>query len=518
MIRPELVEYTLLLAIALLTGFAALWLFSRFDRSPSDTSGPEADGISYLFDGEKLINATQQGLTVLMSPNCIGVQWDDFHTHFTHRFHALPTTATGARSNSRLSLTSHYEDDDAQLEIAPDGNMIRVTLIDPVPAGAADRHIQLTANSRLHSIIAGINSFEHPAWFSDSDDKISWANERYLLHVRQHFPDWVPSDPVPHLFEIDPDQAELSSKRCALQVSDEAKAHWFELSSRKFNKTLRMQYAICIDAIVEGEIAQRRLLQTLTKTFAHLSTGLAVFDRDRRLALFNPALIDLTDLPAEFLSCQPDMLSFFDRLRESQIMPEPKDYSNWRHHIADLVMAAHSDRFQETWSLPSGLTYEVTGKPHPDGAIAFLFNDITAEISLTRQFRAQLALGQSVIDNLDEAIAVVSTGGEFLLSNDAFVRMWKIDPTSSIASVTIQDAIAQWRRLAGPDEVWTKIGEFVQHPEDRAEWFADAALKDGTAIECRVAPLAGNSTMVGFKLKPLLTGALPARESDTAGD
>jgi len=55
-------------------------------------------------------------------------------------------------------------------------------------------------------------------------------------------------------------------------------------------------------------MAQRNFVQTLTKTFAQLSIGLAIFNRERQLVLFNPALIDLTALPADFLTGRPHLL------------------------------------------------------------------------------------------------------------------------------------------------------------------------------------------------------------------
>ncbi|MAJ04508.1 MAG: hypothetical protein CMH03_07285, partial [Marinovum sp.] len=49
---------------------------------------------------------------------------------------------------------------------------------------------------------------------------------------------------------------------------------------------------------------------TLGKTFAEMSVGLAVFDQNHRLVLFNPALIDLTLLGADFLSERPILIHF----------------------------------------------------------------------------------------------------------------------------------------------------------------------------------------------------------------
>ena len=83
-----------------------------------------------------------------------------------------------------------------------------------------------------------------------------------------------------------------------------------------------------------AERQARVFVQTLSKTFAQLSTGLAIFDRSRKLVMFNPALMDLTKLSAAFLSGQPDLNAFLDRLRDSGVLPEPKNYASWREEVA----------------------------------------------------------------------------------------------------------------------------------------------------------------------------------------
>ena len=161
-----------------------------------------------------------------------------------------------------------------------------------------------------------------------------------------------------------------------------------------------------------------------TKTFADLPTGLAIFDRERNLQLFNPALIDLTGLSAGFLTGRPTLFDFLDKLRDARMVPEPKDYRSWRQQMNNLEAAAATGHHVETWSLPGGQTYRVTGRPHPDGAVAFLFEDITSEISLTRKFRAELTLGAHVLDGLEDALAVFSPSGQMLLSNRSYVALW----------------------------------------------------------------------------------------------
>ena len=107
-----------------------------------------------------------------------------------------------------------------------------------------------------------------------------------------------------------------------------------------------------VTEIVRAQQAQKNFVQTLTKTFATLSIGLAIFDRNRQLMLFNPALIDLTTLPADFLSARPNLLTVFDKLRDNQIMPEPKNYATWRERLAILVAAVTEGTYTEIWIYP----------------------------------------------------------------------------------------------------------------------------------------------------------------------
>ncbi|MEK9704965.1 MAG: diguanylate cyclase, partial [Paracoccaceae bacterium] len=57
-----------------------------------------------------------------------------------------------------------------------------------------------------------------------------------------------------------------------------------------------------------------------------------------------------------------------------------------------MVAVATEGTYTEIWNLPSGATFRISGRPHPDGALAFLFEDITAEVSMSRRFTAEFEL------------------------------------------------------------------------------------------------------------------------------
>jgi PAS domain-containing protein len=287
------------------------------------------------------------------------------------------------------------------------------------------------------------------------------------------------------------------SRRIAVTPDGANAAKWFEVYSAPMAEDILFS-AVDIDSTVHAETQLREFMQTLTKTFAHLKIGLAVFDRSRRLALFNPALTDLTTLPPDFLTSRPTLVGFLDRLRDLRMIPEPKDYKSWRRRLADFEAAASDGTYSETWSLPSGQTYRVSGRPHPGGAVAFLIENISAEVSLTRRFRSELEMGQAVVDSLDEAIAVFGQDGTLSMTNAAYESLWHSEAQGPLDRVSVVEATRLWMARCAPSPVWGEIRDFATQRADRSEWSTKVMTQDGASYSCRVVPLAGGLTLIGF--------------------
>lgn len=373
------------------------------------------------------------------------------------------------------------------------------------------------SHRELDALRDATNLLPYPVWVLGPEGDLEWANACYLSAVADlglvSEPDiWPP----PALFDpslLPPATAEGASARVRLGPP-EAPRHWFEVHAREVRG--RTFFAAAnVDAAVRAERNLRDFTQTLTKTFAHLTIGLAIFDQKRRLILFNPALTDMTGLEPDILASRPTLVGFLDRLRERRIIPEPKDYASWRRKMAELEAAAVHGSYGETWSLPTGQTYRVTGRPHPDGAVIFLFEDISAEISLTRRFRAELEMGQAVIDSLDDAVAVFTAGGTLAMTNAAYVQLWGHNPDAELAEMSVAEATSVWLSRSAPTPAWGDFRDFARQGSSRAEWSADVLLRDGRAVFCRFVPLSEGGTLASFRLLRAedIRAGLPKRQT-----
>lgn len=483
--------------------FAAAWFGpdSRRTQRMAHASEAAPESIAFLFDRTALVDATRPAERLISAAPMEGSDWGRLlallspeFPDFAKRIEALPGDGvqTYESKDASTRLTAEWRD-----------GLCRVTLIDQdvdLPSASVDAQSYSAMERELETLKANTDITPFPVWRQDKEGRVTWVNRAYVDILRKvHGPEGAQRWPTPALFDV-LTVAESEGFAEPLRIALDAQQNgelWFDVHAVSSGDEL-LCTAVNVDQVVDSKRQLQAFTQTLTKTFADLAVGLAIFDRSRRLQLFNPALADLTELPFGFLVANPTLHRFLDKMRDMGRVPEPRNYTAWRTRIADLELSASDGHFCETWTLSNGQTLRVTGRPHPDGALAFIFEDISAEISLTRRFRAELEAGRSVFDHFDEAIAVFSPSGVLTMANSAYAGLWGHSPMSSVEQAVIGDVSDFWAENTLPSAVWDRATAFIHAIGDRDPWTSDVNLRDGRAVTCRFVPLNGGSTLVGF--------------------
>lgn len=506
----SLIIGSLCIAFLALYGFA--WMAARKEKSEAITLRDQDNDIVFLFDDEKLVNATASAQSVLAAAADVGSDWSRLLSVMISKFPTLQKEIVELADRGTLIIESR--DGSSVIKCEWRNGLARLTLLDRETDHShieLDRHSLMAMERELETLRATTENVPYLVWRELEDGTISWANAAYIaLADSMAQGDDIPSWPPVSLFDTSllSNTDAKESRRLTIKDQNDG-AHWFEVFRFEMGGDFLFT-ANSADHVVKAEETLREFTQTLTKTFSHLTIGLAVFDRNRRLALFNPALTDLTALSVEFLISRPVLTTFLDRLRDSQMMPEPKDYKSWRQEMAALESAAKDGTYQEVWTLPGGMTYRISGRPHPDGAIAFLFEDISAEMSLTRRFRSEIETGQAVLDSLAEAIAVFNSEGILIMANSAYTSLWGLEQMEGISETSIVEATRIWHSKCAPSPLWNDIREFVSRVGVREEWTGATRLWDGRRLACRFAPLPSGQTLVGFAPEVRGSTARPA--------
>lgn len=489
-----------LLAVFLLAGFSGRvqdrrrWAFLE-----------AGDAAEFLFDGDLLVDATPAARSLLnIGPGRrTGAERAQLIHYLGKSFPGIEDRLADLPQEGTLFLSGP---DNLSLRAEYRGGLVRISVSDAevIDSGAGMGGMAFRHRQRDYEDLQTIVSQSpFPIWREDAAGEVIWANATYLdLAADRLDPAEDLSWPLPRLFDPTGPAEGANGLRRKLASADARRTDWFDLVARADERG-RIVYAMPANSAAQAEQSLRAFMQTLTKTFAQLPTGLAIFDQARTLAMFNPALVDLTSLPPDLLSARPSLTTFFDALRDRSMIPEPGDYKSWRARLTDLEQAAANGLYSEVWNLPGGQTYRVSGRPHPNGALALLFEDISSEVSQTRRYRADLELGQAVIDAMEEAIAVFSSAGVLVLSNAAYSRLWDHDPAGGLGQEGQAGAVCEhWRSRAAPSALWDRAEDFIGSIQPRKPWSDRTHLADGRAISCRFLPLAGGATLAAFDVVP----------------
>ncbi len=505
---------------AFFAALLAMALFALVDRA-ARTRKPAAEvlpGAMFLFDGEQLVDCSPEAEIVLRGAGAGTTDLARALSSLAGHFPALSDALVEADLVNDLALVSR--DEQQRLLLSRVSGRLRLEITDADGASGTvslEPSVWAFTKEEIETLRMVMDAVPFLVWRQNAEGEVYWANKAYLDALETHFGARAADAwPPPPLFDPERLQALAGSPgltRLRVEYGEALEDHWYDCA-RIATEGDPIYSALTANEVVRADRQRAEFTQTLTKAFSHLKTGLAVFDRDRRLTLFNPSLTRLTELAPGFLAGRPSLFEFLDKLRDCRMIPEPRNYANWRARMAELEAQAESGTYSETWSLPNGQTYSVSGRPHPDGAVAFIFEDITQEMALTRRFRSDLEIGQGVLDALDEAIAVFGRDGALTLSNTAYRNLWGSGATDADAGgrITVTESMRIWMSGSQPTPLWGEIRDFVLHARERQAWGGAFQLREGPRHDCRIAPLRGGVTLIRFSARPQrATSPPPAR-------
>ncbi len=237
-----------------------------------------------------------------------------------------------------------------------------------------------------------------------------------------------------------------------------------------------------------------QFMQTMSATFAHLQIGIAVFDAHNELALFNPALTQHLALRPEWLLKKPNLLGFLDKLRNTHILPEPKNYTSWRKTFLKIERSAMKDDYNEDWGLPDGRALRVIGRPHPSGTVVFLFEDVTATLAMERQFRSQICTLENAMNAATAGFIVFDRKGKMTFQNALLKQSLGLEN----ASVTIQDFSHATQQAFLPTPVWGDLRQYIEDTNERSAWQADIETHTGECTLVNFTPIPTGETLCEF--------------------
>ena len=129
----------------------------------------------------------------------------------------------------------------------------------------------------------------------------------------------------------------------------------------------------------------------------------------------------------------------------------------------------------------------MTARPQPDGAVAILLEEITAELTLARRRRSDGDALAALLDASEEAVASFGSDGAPLHLN---VHMRELGGFDIEAPPQLDAFLSRWATLCAPTPIWGEIRDLGRSHDPRSDWVGTVRLLDGgEEIDIHVLPL-----------------------------
>ncbi|MGQ0681168.1 PAS-domain containing protein [Bradyrhizobium sp.] len=366
-------------------------------------------------------------------------------------------------------------------------------------AESSTRYKTLLEETELLRDFAGAAPW--PIWAKDSRGMLRYANAAYARATEARSVadaihrnlELLESDQCADMSRALNDNAAYSA-RLPVVLSGERRT--YDVQAMRFDSG---SAAIAVDAseVAQLKAALIRMAEAHRRTLDQLSSGVAVFDADRRLSFYNESYRKLWGLDQAFLDGHPDDSSVLDRLRANRKLPEQPDFRAWKAKLHEAYRAVESETY--TWFLPDGRAVAVVTTPNLEGGVTYLFDNVTESLDMARRFDGLIRVQRETLDNLTEAVAVFGSNGRAQLFNPAFARMWKLSPDVMREQPHIETVEELCRPLFDDALTWRALREAITAIENRAQVAQKIERRDGSVLECMTIPLPDGATMLTFQ-------------------
>src|SRR6201996_5800768 len=340
-----------------------------------------------------------------------------------------------------------------------------------------------------------------PIWVKSAKGKLSYANAAYALATEAGgVSDAIERDlellDSSHRAEMERSLAATNAFNARMPIVARGERRIFDVRAIHVGGG---SVGVAIDASETNALSSAlvRMAEAHRRTLDQLSSGVAVFDGQRRLAFYNESYRSLWDLEQSFLDGHPDDSSVLDRLRASRKLPEQADFRAWKAKLHEAYRA--NETIKDTWFLPDGRALGVVTTPNPEGGVTYLFDDVTESLNLARQFDRLNRVQRETLDGLAEGVAVFGSNGRAQLYNPAFAKMWKLSDEALREQPHI-DTVETWcKSLFDDAAAWRSIREAITAIDNRTDMEIKLERNDGSVLICMSAPLPDGATMLTFQ-------------------
>jgi signal transduction histidine kinase len=351
----------------------------------------------------------------------------------------------------------------------------------------------------LDGLRGALETADMPAWTRDALGRIVWCNVAYARAVDA--PDAVAAiDTGGEIFDPAVRRETTAAvketgvwKRRASAVVGGDRRTFDAVEAR--SQVGSAGVARDVSEIVALQADMERNEDDYSRMIDRLSTAVAIFDKAKRLTLYNAAYCQIWSLEPAFLEQGPSDGEILDRLRANRQLPEQVDFRAWKAQQLSAYQAIEPS--ESVWHLPDGRALRVVTSPNPKGGVTYLYDDATQSYALASQVTALTHVQGETLDALKEGVAAFGADGRMKLFNPAFADLWRIDPTVLGVRPHIDEIARACKPSCSDPELFNELkAVIVDLPDHRKSRTVRIERTDGLILDCAALPLPDGATLM----------------------
>jgi len=349
----------------------------------------------------------------------------------------------------------------------------------------------------LDSCLALIEAAPFPMWHRGPDLKLALVNSAYVAAVEGTSAEEVVISGVELIDGVEGRGPRATAE--AARDSGRIKTHIVPVTLSGQRRMMRIVdvpmgehgvagYAFDIQDLEQTRAEFDHFQEAQRDLFDRLSAGVAQFAADRSLVFYNQPFLQFFALAPEWLADRPEFDRVLDRMRETQHLPEARDFPGWRSERRAWFNAV--DAIEEMWTIPGGQHLRVVAQPLPNGGLLLFFEDRTEQVQLSSARDTLLRVRTATFDNLFEAIGVFAADGRLHIWNQGFRDIWGLSEADLAQNLRV-DAMVELvaAKLADPSRAQLLRDLVRIATVDRQARTGRMALADGRHFDFAVVPL-----------------------------
>jgi signal transduction histidine kinase len=256
--------------------------------------------------------------------------------------------------------------------------------------------------------------------------------------------------------------------------------------------------AVDVTELASAEARLQTHVDAHADTLDKLTTAVAIFGRDQKLAFHNRAFSRLWGLPESFLDKHPSDSEILDRLRETRKLPEQRDWQGWKRERLARYEAGRGANGEEQWHLPHGQTISVITQPHPSGGLTYMYEDVSERLALESSYQTAQKVQSATLDILKEGVAVFGPDGRLKFFNAAFARAWDLTEDELKREPHVREIAGIAAERFGEAGVWDKLTSGVVSGMAQKRDLGEVERSDRTILSVAQSPLPDGASLITF--------------------